>query len=173
MDALKQFWAERAPRERAILLAGGVLLALVIVYLVLIEPAWTGIARLEKSLPQQRANAAELEALLAEVKALKAKPAVATMSAADARGALEGSLTRAGLKATRIVPLSDGDIQLTFSDVPAQSANSGRARPPSRSPAATPHRATSMSTLPCGWRGSERHRCARCCSPSPRWSRCC
>jgi general secretion pathway protein M len=118
MDALKQFWAERAPRERAILLAGGVLLALVIVYLVLIEPAWTGIARLEKSLPQQRANAAELEALLAEVKALKAKPAVATMSAADARGALEGSLTRAGLKATRIVPLSDGDIQLTFSDVP-------------------------------------------------------
>jgi general secretion pathway protein M len=118
MDALKQFWAERAPRERAILLAGGVLLALVIVYLVLIEPAWTGIARLEKSLPQQRANAAELEALLAEVKALKAKPAVATMSAADARSALEGSLTRAGLKATRIVPLSDGDIQLTFSDVP-------------------------------------------------------
>jgi general secretion pathway protein M len=118
MDALKQFWAERAPRERAILLAGGLLLAIVILYLLLIEPAWTGISRLEKSLPQQRANAAELEALLAEVKALKARPAVATMSAADARGALEGSLTRAGIKATRIVPLSDGDIQMTFSDVP-------------------------------------------------------
>lgn len=119
MDALKQFWAERAPRERSILLIGGALLLAVIAYLIAVEPAWTGIARLERSLPQQRANAAELEALLAEVKALKARPAVATMSATDARGALEGSLTKAGLKAARIVPLSDGDIQLTFSDVPA------------------------------------------------------
>ena len=118
MEALKQFWAERAPRERSILLVGGVLLLAVVVYLVAIEPAWSGIGRLEKSLPQQRANAAELEALLAEVKSMKARPAVATMSAADARSALEGSLTRAGIKATRIVPLSDGDIQLTFADVP-------------------------------------------------------
>jgi general secretion pathway protein M len=118
MDALKQFWAERAPRERSILMVGGILLLAVIAYLILVEPAWTGIARLERSLPQQRANAAELEALLAEVKSLKARPAVATMSATDARGALEGSLSKAGLKATRIVPLSDGDIQLTFSDVP-------------------------------------------------------
>jgi general secretion pathway protein M len=118
MEALKQFWAERAPRERAILLAGGGLLLLVLVYLVLIEPAWTGIARLERGLPRQRAEAAELDALLAEVKAMKARPAVATMSATDARSALETSLGRAGLKATRIVPLSDGDIQLTFADVP-------------------------------------------------------
>lgn len=118
MDALKQFWAERAPRERAVLAAGGVLLLAVILYLIAIEPAWTGIGRLEKSLPQQRANAAELEALLAEVKAVKARPAVATMSAAEARSALEASLGKAGLKAARIVPLSDGDIQLQFADVP-------------------------------------------------------
>lgn len=118
MEALKQFWAERAPRERSILLIGGLLLVAVIAYLIAIEPAWTGIARLEKSLPQQRANAAELEALLAEVKALKGRPAVATMSATDARGALEISLAKAGMKATRVVPLSDGDVQLTFADVP-------------------------------------------------------
>ena len=118
MEALKQFWSERAPRERAVLLAGGILLVAVVVYLVAIEPAWTGIGRLEKSLPQQRSNAAELEALLAEVKALKTRPAVATMSATDARSALETSLGKAGIKATRIVPLSDGDVQLTFADVP-------------------------------------------------------
>lgn len=118
MEALKLFWAERAPRERSILLAGAVLLAMAILYLVAIEPAWTGITRLERSLPQQRANAAELEALLAEVKTMKTRPAVATMSAADARKALEESLTRAGIKAARIVPLSDGDVQLTFTDVP-------------------------------------------------------
>lgn len=118
MEALKEFWSARAPRERAVLLLGGVLLVLVVLYLVAIEPAWTGIARLEKSLPQQRSNAAELEALLAEVKALKGRPAVATMSGAEARGALESSLGKAGLKAARIVPLSDGDMQLQFSDVP-------------------------------------------------------
>jgi general secretion pathway protein M len=118
MEALKQFWSERAPRERSILLLGGILLVGVILYLIAIEPAWTGIARLEKSLPQQRANAAELEALLAEVKALKGRPAVATMTAADSRSALESSLAKAGIKAARIVPLSDGDVQLTFSDVP-------------------------------------------------------
>jgi len=118
MDALKQFWAERAPRERTALGLGGALLLAVILYLVAIEPAWTGIGRLEKSLPQQRANEAELEALLAEVKAVKARPAVATMSATEARAALEASLGKAGLKAARIVPLSDGDIQLQFADVP-------------------------------------------------------
>jgi general secretion pathway protein M len=118
MDALKQFWAERAPRERTVLLIGGLLLVAVVAYLIAIEPAWTGIARLERSLPQQRANAAELEALLADVKTLKGRPAVATMSATEARSALESSLAKAGMKAARIVPLSDGDVQLTFSDVP-------------------------------------------------------
>lgn len=118
MEALRQFWAERAPRERSILLAGGSLLIVVIVYLMLIEPAWTGIGRLERSLPQQRASAAELDALLGEVKSLKSRPQVATMSATDARGALDASLAKAGLKAARIVPLADGDVQLTFSNVP-------------------------------------------------------
>ena len=118
MEALKLFWAERAPRERAILLVGGFALLAVIMFLVLIEPAYTGIGRLERSLPQQRAGAAELEALLSEVKTMRARPQVASVSAGDVRAAIDTSLTRAGIKAARIVPLSDGDMQLTFSDVP-------------------------------------------------------
>lgn len=118
MEALRLFWAERAPRERAILLAGGTALLAVIVFLLLIEPAYTGIGRLERSLPQQRAGAAELEALLSEVKTMRARRQVASVSAGDVRGAIDTSLTRAGIKAARIVPLSDGDMQLTFSDVP-------------------------------------------------------
>ncbi len=118
MEALKLFWAERAPRERAILLAGGTALLAVVVFLLLIEPAYTGIGRLERSLPQQRAGAAELEALLSEVKTMRARPQVASVSAGDVRAAIDTSLTRAGIKAARIVPLSEGDMQLTFSDVP-------------------------------------------------------
>ena len=62
MEALRLFWAERVPRERAILIAGGAAMLAVIVFLVLIEPAYKGIGRLERSLPQQRAGAAELDA---------------------------------------------------------------------------------------------------------------
>ena len=118
MEALKLFWAERAPRERSILLVGGFALLAVIVFLLLIEPAYTGIGRLERSLRQQRAGAAELEALLSEVKTMRARPQVASVSAGDVRAAVDASLSRAGIKAARIVPLSDGDMQLTFSDVP-------------------------------------------------------
>jgi general secretion pathway protein M len=118
MDALRQFWLERAPRERLVLGFGGSLLLLVLAYLLLIEPAWSGINRLERALPQQRAQAAELDALLAEVKGLRTQPQVATVSPAEMKGAIEKSLARAGLKTTRTVPLSDGDVQMTFANVP-------------------------------------------------------
>jgi general secretion pathway protein M len=118
MDALRQFWIERAPRERMILGFGGAVLLLALLYLLLVEPAWTGIGRLERSLPQQRAKAAELDALLGEVKSLKSQPQVATVSPTEVKGAIEASLKRAGLKTTRMVPLSDGDMQLTFANVP-------------------------------------------------------
>ncbi len=118
MEALRLFWAERVPRERAILLIGGAALLAVIVFLVLIEPAYTGIGRLERSLPQQRAGASELDSLLSEVKTMRARPQVASVAGGDVRAAVDTSLGRAGIKAARIVPLSDGDLQLTFSDVP-------------------------------------------------------
>jgi general secretion pathway protein M len=118
MDALVQFWSERAPREKAIFIAAGALLLVTILYLLLVEPAVTGIARLERGLPQGRAQAARLDSLLAEVKNLKSRPQVATISAQESRGAIEKSLAAAGLKAARIVPLADGDLQLTFANVP-------------------------------------------------------
>ena len=107
-------------RASALILGAGgsVVLIAVLLYLMLIDPAWTGIGRLERSLPQQRAQAAELERLLGEVKGLKSQPQVATVSSSEVKGAIETSLGAPGMKATRIVPLSDGDIQLTFANVP-------------------------------------------------------
>lgn len=121
MEALRLFWAERAPRERGALLVGGTIVLAAIVFWLLIEPAFRGISRLERSLPQQRAAAAELESLLSEVKTMRARPQVASVSSSDVRAAVDSSLGRAGIKAARIVPLSDGDLQLTFSDVPYSS----------------------------------------------------
>lgn len=118
MDRLLSFWNERAPREKTVLLLLGAIVVLAIVYLALVEPAATGIQRLERGLPQTRSQAAQLDALLAEVKALKARPQVATVSPTEARGAIDKSLAAAGMKAARIVPLSDGDLQITIANVP-------------------------------------------------------
>ncbi len=67
------------------LLAGGAAVLAIIVFLLLIEPAYKGIGRLERSLPQQRAGAAELESLISEVKSLRSRPQVASVSAGDVR----------------------------------------------------------------------------------------
>ncbi|SPE31791.1 putative General secretion pathway protein M [Burkholderiales bacterium] len=115
---LVQFWSERAARERQILATGAVFLALLVLYLVLVEPAASAILQLQRSLPQTRAQAAQLEALVAEAKSLRSLPPVAAPGAADARSALDKSLESAGLKAARNAPLANGDLRLTFVNVP-------------------------------------------------------
>lgn len=117
-EAFLAFWRERAPRERAILASGVAFVTLVLLYLLLIEPAASGIQRLERRLPVDRQQAAQLDTLLGEVRGLKGKAQVATVSPQEARGAIEKSLAAAGIKAARIVPLADGDLQLTFTNVP-------------------------------------------------------
>lgn len=118
MDALRDFWNQRAPRERLALGAAVTVIVAAVVYLLLIEPAATGILRLERSLPAARTQAAQLDQLLAEVASLKARPQVAVLPPAEARAALEKSLEAAGLKAGRIAALADGDLQMTFANVP-------------------------------------------------------
>lgn len=118
LDAARQFWEQRQPRERAWLAGAAGLLAAALVYLALIEPAFAAIARLQRSLPNLRAQSAELQSLLAESRALRSRPAVAASGAQQMQPAVEQSLSGAGLKAARIVPLSGGALQLTFSDVP-------------------------------------------------------
>jgi general secretion pathway protein M len=118
LDAFLQFWAERSAREKSVLLALCAVVLAAIIYLMTIEPAVSGIARLERGLPQTRAQAAKLDALLAEVKGLRSRAQVATLAPQETRAAVEKTLASAGLKAARVVPLSDGDLQLTFANVP-------------------------------------------------------
>jgi general secretion pathway protein M len=118
MEALRNFWSQRAPRERLILGAAAAVVLSAAIFLVLIEPAAVGIPRLERSLPVTRTQAEQLDRLLADIAGLKARPQSAVLPAAESRAALERSLEAAGLKASRIVPLADGDLQITFANVP-------------------------------------------------------
>jgi len=117
MEALRTFWSQRAPRERLALGATAAVLLGAAIFLMLVEPAAVGIPRLERSLPAKRTQAEQLDRLLAELLSLKAKPQSAVLPPAEARAALDRSLQAAGLKASRIVPLADGDLQITFANV--------------------------------------------------------
>jgi len=118
LETLRQFWSGREPRERAVLAAAALFAGAALLYLALIEPAFSAIGRLQRALPHTRSQSAELEALLVEVRALKARPVVAGAGGQDAQAAVEQSLAAAGLKPARVVPLANGALQLTFSNVP-------------------------------------------------------
>jgi general secretion pathway protein M len=118
MDALRAFWSQRAPRERLALALAAAVVFFVAVYLLLIEPAAAGLPRRQTTQPAARTQAEQLDRLLAEVASLKAKPQPAILAPADSRSALEKSLEAAGLKASRIISLADGDLQITFANVP-------------------------------------------------------
>lgn len=117
LEALREFWAGREPRERAAI-ASGALLAGALLFYTLTVPPLLAISQLQRSLPNVRAQTVQLDGLLAEVRALKAHPAAAGPAGSDPAGAITQSLATSGLKASRMVPLANGALQLTFPDVP-------------------------------------------------------
>ena len=117
LEPVRQFWSDRDPRERTLLAAAAVFAAAALLYLILIQPAFSAIGQLRRALPNTRSQAAELGALLDEVRTLKARPVVAATGDQDALAAVEKSLAAAGLKAVRVVPLANGALQLTFTNV--------------------------------------------------------
>lgn len=116
--SLRRHWAERSPRERRLLSLGAVFLVGVAAYLTLIEPAYSGIVRLQRLLPQTRAQAGELEALISEAQRLRAATPVVKTSGADARAALLASLAAAGMAPARTTALPNGELRLALRDVP-------------------------------------------------------
>ena len=111
------FWSARNPREQAILAGGSAVLALVIGYTVLWEPAAEGRAKLQRSLPQLRSDLAEMETLAQEARGLAASPAPSLRGEA-LNQALQESLAQHGLKATRLAGTGDNSVQVQLDKVP-------------------------------------------------------
>ena len=70
------WWSARTEQEQRMLSIGGAVLGLGLAWGVLIDPAMSGRARLEKELPQLNQQVAELQALAGEATQLAAQPAV-------------------------------------------------------------------------------------------------
>ncbi len=117
-QAAARFWAERNAGERRTLAAGGVALALIAGYLVLVAPAMDGLDRMRRELPQLQARAAQVDALVAQARHLRELPAAAMPAAADVRAALDQSLAAAGLRPVHRAQTGAGMLQFRFHDVP-------------------------------------------------------
>ena len=96
-ETLLQRWQLMAARERRLVLGAVLLVALALVYLVLIEPAWLGRERLQRELPNLRSQLARVDQLAEEVLQLGA-----TSTASDppqvVQRRLEQSIDGAGLR---------------------------------------------------------------------------
>lgn len=114
-QSLSVFWNERNKREQNMLLAGGVVVVLGLAYALLLDPALSGRADLEKKLPALRQQAAEVQALAKEAAAFSGK--TAPPPPAITREGVETALARNGLKAQN-VSVTGEMVKVQMNEVP-------------------------------------------------------
>ena len=112
--AADAWWAARTEQEQRMLAVGGIVLALGLVWGVLIDPALSGRARLQKELPQLNQQVAELQALAGEATQLAAQPPVQPQPLS--KDGVAARLQAAGL-ATQNLAVTGDYIKVEFKGV--------------------------------------------------------
>lgn len=101
-NAWAGFWAGRTAREKTLLTWGGALLAVVIAYSVLWEPAQQGRAELRAALPAMQRELAQMTAEADEARALAPAAQGAAPTGLALKDALAASLTQAGFVSPQV-----------------------------------------------------------------------
>ena len=91
------WWAKHTPRERRLLRAGTVFIAVALLWTIGLKPALDSIALSNERLPHLRADAARVDALILESQALQRRQS-GRIDASGLPQALQASLRRAGLE---------------------------------------------------------------------------
>lgn len=106
---LREFWSERAPRERTLLASGALGIAFVALYLFLWQPGLAASQRLAATLPKLRAQVELMRAQQSEIAALR-KSAGTAAQGGDLRMVLQASVTRAPFgKSVQRIDAASGD----------------------------------------------------------------
>lgn len=113
-ERIALYWMARTEKERTYLTVGGATVAGALVYMFAIDPAVTGIERLNKQLPELRVQAAQMEGLALEAGELARAPApqVTPMT----KESLQASLTARSLAPTSLAMTGDY-AKLQFTNV--------------------------------------------------------
>jgi len=110
------FWRQRTPAERRTLALGGAVLAIALLYAFIWHPLSQERQRLQASLPQLRAVAAQLRMQSAEVTLLRQLPQKDFGN--SLRSAIEFANAHGGIGApSQIVPLDAGRVRVEFNAI--------------------------------------------------------
>mgnify|MGYP006296935383 CR=1 FL=1 len=118
---MKGWFLGLAPRERAVVVAGGGLLALVLVYLAAVEPAMQAYAARERRVESLESQLEWMQRAAAEVRSLRASGAAGVTGDSDRPPylAVDAALRGSGLpQPDRLEPSGDDGARLEFEDVP-------------------------------------------------------
>jgi general secretion pathway protein M len=132
MAALRARWAALAARERALLVSAALLIALALLWLIGIQPAWRTLRAAPAEQAQLEAQWQTLQRQAAEARTLRAAPPLAPALAAQA---LQGATTRLGasgrlmLQGERAVLTLDGASGDAIAQWLAEARRGARARP--------------------------------------------
>ncbi|SAK51108.1 general secretory pathway protein M [Caballeronia pedi] len=100
--SLSEFWEARTPREKTLLMWGGLALGLVLVYLVLWAPAYEGRARLRDTLPTMQRQLATMTAQANDARSLAPATEGVMPTGGALRDALAKSLADNGMQPTQV-----------------------------------------------------------------------
>jgi general secretion pathway protein M len=115
--ALTEWFEARVPREKQLLIVGGTLVVLALIYNVLWAPAWDGCAQIKANLPLLEAQLAEVQMQVDEAHRLKGMAAIRAPAGVALRDALSTSLTQAGIPQPQFTSLGKG-VQVDAKNVP-------------------------------------------------------
>jgi general secretion pathway protein M len=95
---MKQYWANLQPRERHTLLGGGIVLALVLIYALVVDPFQQALAGLQQSVASQEETLAWMRQASAEIKRLRAAaPGARSVSGQSLMSLIDASARSTGL----------------------------------------------------------------------------
>jgi general secretion pathway protein M len=115
--ALTEWFEARAPREKQLLIGGGTLLVLALIYNVLWAPAWDGCTQIKAGLPLLETQLAEVQMQVDQAHQLKGMAAIRAPAGIALRDALNTSLTQAGIPQPEFTSLGKG-VQVDAKNVP-------------------------------------------------------
>ncbi len=130
--ALFRWWQAQAPRERRLLLIGGTVLGLYLLWALAVQPAWRAIARAEQDMLQLDRQWQAMQLLAEEAGTLRQTSAVAPDQAAaalEAATARLGAQGRLSLQGDRAVLTLNGAGTTALRDWLAEARSGARARP--------------------------------------------
>src|SRR5471032_2497346 len=116
IDTWGEFWNARTQREKTILMWGGLVVAIAIVYLVLWAPAYEGRARLRSALPGMQRQLAQMTAQANEARTLAGGGQGVTSTGGALRDALTKSLADNNMAGSQ-VQLIGAAVQIQIKNV--------------------------------------------------------